>query len=132
MIRRIIASLCVLVALLQATVGSPRADEDAEMRVFGKNAASAGALLGPSPDPSQRIQERWQFATRGYISTSPVAVDGVVYVGSDNNVYALDATVGTKLWEFTAGSTITASPAEGDGMVFVASADCNVYALGPV
>ncbi|WP_425604810.1 PQQ-binding-like beta-propeller repeat protein [Halobellus marinus] len=39
----------------------------------------------------------WRFETDGSVDSSPVVVDGTVYVGSmDNHVYALDAASGTE------------------------------------
>jgi hypothetical protein len=62
--------------------------------------------------------------------SSPAVADGVVYVGSDDyNVYALNATTGTKIWNYPTGSTMYSSPAVADGVVYVGSDDYNVYAL---
>jgi outer membrane protein assembly factor BamB len=56
--------------------------------------------------------------------------NGVVYVAADNgNIYALNATTGTKLWSFTTGSNVFSSPAVANGVVYVGSNDGNVYAL---
>jgi outer membrane protein assembly factor BamB len=41
--------------------------------------------------------EQWRFQTGGHVHSSPVVVDGTVYVGSwDGNVYAL--TGGNQQW----------------------------------
>ena len=64
------------------------------------------------------------------ISSSPSVVDGVLYVGSeDDNVYAINAYNGDKLWSYATGGAVSSSPAVIDGIVYVGSADFNVYAL---
>jgi outer membrane protein assembly factor BamB len=52
--------------------------------------------------------------------------DGVVYVDSYDNLYALNARTGAKLW--TIGG-IYSEPAVANGVVYVGSDDYNVYAL---
>ena len=57
----------------------------------------------------------WNYITSGRVSSSPVVVGNVVYVGSgDGNVYALNATNGAQLWN-SSGS----SPAVANGVVYV-------------
>jgi outer membrane protein assembly factor BamB len=52
----------------------------------------------------------------------------VVYIGSlDDNIYALDATTGTKLWSHRTGGMLASSPA--DGVVYIGSSDKIVYAF---
>jgi eukaryotic-like serine/threonine-protein kinase len=58
--------------------------------------------------------------------------NGVVYVGSDTNLYALNATTGAKLWSYTPAGGVISSPAVANGVVYVGSFDKlnkNVYAL---
>jgi outer membrane protein assembly factor BamB len=66
-----------------------------------------------------------------FSSSSPAVVNGAVYVGSnDGNVYALNASTGSKLWSYkTHGEVTNSSPAVGNGVVYVGSDDYNVYAL---
>jgi outer membrane protein assembly factor BamB len=64
------------------------------------------------------------------VTSSPAVADGIVFVGSnDTQVYALDATTGTRIWNYTTGGNVTSSPATAYGMVFVGSNDAKVYAL---
>ena len=71
------------------------------------------------------------YRTGSWVASSPTVVDGVVYVGcGDNNVYALNATTGTKVWNYTTGNWVQwSSPAVVGGVVYVGSTDNNVYAL---
>jgi outer membrane protein assembly factor BamB len=68
--------------------------------------------------------------TSPLLESSPAVVDGVVYVGSGDNTYALNATDGTELWSYTTGGIVESSPAVVNGVVYVGSDDGNVYALG--
>jgi len=57
-------------------------------------------------------------------------VNGVVYIGSDdNNVYALNATTGALLWSYETNGEVESSPVVANGVVYVGSDDGNVYAL---
>jgi outer membrane protein assembly factor BamB len=72
----------------------------------------------------------WTFRTEKPIHSSPAVVDGVVYVGSeDNNLYALDAQTGEEIWRFETGSWVDASPIVVDGVVYCGSNDGNMYAI---
>lgn len=72
----------------------------------------------------------WTYATGGYVLSSPAAVDGMVYVGSeDNNVYCLNASSGAVVWNYATGGCVLSSPAVLTGVVYVGSMDGNVYAL---
>jgi outer membrane protein assembly factor BamB len=71
----------------------------------------------------------WKFTTGNMVS-SPAVVNGVVYVGSDDfNVYALNASTGSKLWQFATGGAVESSPAVANGIVYVGSDDNYVHAL---
>jgi len=52
------------------------------------------ARSGWAPDetgPTTAVSERWRFETGGALWSSPVVVDGTLYVGSDDaSVYALE------------------------------------------
>jgi outer membrane protein assembly factor BamB len=71
----------------------------------------------------------WRFQA-GVIETSPLLVNGKIYVGSwDKNVYALDAATGRKLWSFRTGDQVKGGPAYAKGTLYIGSYDGNVYAL---
>jgi outer membrane protein assembly factor BamB len=72
----------------------------------------------------------WTYATCSYVFSSPAAVDGMVYVGSEgNNVYCLDTSSGALVWNYTTCGYVFSSPAVLNGLVYVGSMDGNVYAL---
>jgi len=72
---------------------------------------------------------KWSFKTGGKIHSSPVCVDGVVYVGSsDRSFYAIDAETGKEKWAFKTGTPVLSSAAVVGGMAFFTSGT-QVYAL---
>jgi len=66
------------------------------------------------------------------VYSSPAVANGVVYVGSGSNVYALNASTGALLWTYTTASGVSSSPAVANGAVYVGSGGGvgNVYAFG--
>jgi quinoprotein glucose dehydrogenase len=49
------------------------------------------------------LQKAWTFHTgdkTGFFESTPLVVDGTMYVTAQNGVYALDAQTGTQLWKF--------------------------------
>jgi outer membrane protein assembly factor BamB len=76
--------------------------------------------LGTSTDPTGY----------DYLQSSPVVVDGQVYIGSlDGNVYALAADTGTINWTFKTGNKVRATPTVDNGSVYIGSWDRSTYAL---
>jgi outer membrane protein assembly factor BamB/serine/threonine protein kinase len=78
-----------------------------------------------------RLQLRWTASTSGHIITSsPVAANGMVYIGSeDKNLYAFDAYTGQQVWTAQTGGRIYSSPAVANNVVYVGSNDGNLYAF---
>ena len=71
----------------------------------------------------------WNYTTVAEVSSSPVVVNGVVYIGSaDQNVYAFNATTGGKLWNYFNDNYEFCTPAVANGMIYV-GALYYVYAL---
>jgi len=61
---------------------------------------------------------KWTFQTGGAVRSSPVVVDGVVYVGScDGHVYAIDAKSGKEKWKYDTGGRVSGSAAVVEGVV---------------
>jgi outer membrane protein assembly factor BamB len=77
--------------------------------------------------------KRWPSPTIynwDYLQSSPVVVDGVVYIGSaDNNLYAVDSHTGQTKWCFKTGDIVRSSPAVAQGIVYVGSWDGFIYAV---
>lgn len=61
----------------------------------------------------------WSFAGDGSLTTSPIVVNGYVFVGSSTgNLYALDATTGAQLWTKNLGLTIPSGASWTHGIPF--------------
>jgi outer membrane protein assembly factor BamB len=60
--------------------------------------------------------------------TSPVVVDGTVFVGAGKEVYALDAANGAVRWEFAAKEYITSSATVADGRIYISDFEA-IYAI---
>jgi outer membrane protein assembly factor BamB len=66
----------------------------------------------------------WTFTGDGRLDTSPIVVNGSVYVGSaSGHLYAVSAATGTRQWSTTLTSAVTGPLAEGDGVLCVPAGD---------
>ena len=87
----------------------------------------------PFTGPNSPV-EKWAFPTGSAIYSSPaIAVDGTVYVGSDDYyLYAINAN-GTEKWAFLTWNKILSSPALAtDGTIYVGANYANLlYAINP-
>lgn len=65
-----------------------------------------------------------------YLQSSPIVVDGWVYVGSaDGKLYALAADTGNINWIFETGQKVRATPTVDGSILYIGSWDGTVYAL---
>ena len=72
---------------------------------------------------------RWKV-TIGPSESSPLVVDGVVYVGDWNGkVYAFNAATGSTRWTFSTGGKVKDAMAYAGGRIYFGSYDHHVYAL---
>src|SRR5579872_1066690 len=91
----------ILIVALFAALCSPARGADTPM--FRGDLDHTGVY--DSPPVAQTAHVKWAFHTRGYVNSSPVVANSVVYVGSaDDNMYALDETTGKSLWHFKTGT----------------------------
>ena len=64
----------------------------------------------------------WKYSLPGLgMLSSPSVVDGVVYIGSDYGLFALNAYTGEKIWQAADSVLINSSPAVSGGLVFTGS-----------
>ena len=72
---------------------------------------------------------RWKV-TIGPSESSPLVVDGIVYVGDWNGkVYAFNAATGSTRWTFSTGGKIKDAMAYAGGRIYFGSYDHHVYAV---
>jgi len=120
--------ILLITVLFVGTVTVPAVAQYDTMQ-FRYNAQHTGDYSPVAGSVQPNNQLKWRFQT-GATVTSSAVVEGVVYVGSgDGNLYALNATSGTKLWNFTTGDSVASSPAVVNGVVYVGSGDGNLYAI---
>jgi outer membrane protein assembly factor BamB len=123
------------------------------MRCLRKETKEQGnkQVVSPPPLVTQRIQPEvadlsvstieplrsdtgilpiWEFKCEDEVRSSPVAADGVVYVGAyDNNLYALNAKNGEFLWKYPTEGGIAATPFVWKDRVLIGSEDRLLYAI---
>ncbi len=67
--------------------------------------------------------EQWRMPTGAFGGTSPVVVDGVVYAGGDQELFAFDAVTGEELWRYALDAEpCVCNPrpvAVADGLIYV-------------
>ncbi|HEX9312429.1 MAG TPA: PQQ-binding-like beta-propeller repeat protein [Actinomycetota bacterium] len=87
-------------------------------------------VLGPSNVGTLTLSWSGPFDFNPICCSSPVVVNGVVYVGTgDNRERAYRASDGTILWNANVGGGEVSTAAVSHGVVFVGSGDWNVYAF---
>jgi outer membrane protein assembly factor BamB len=97
----------------------------AEGKVFG--AFLDGHLAAGDAATGKKV---WVRKLSGHLESSPLAVDGTLYLGTDTtNVVALRAADGKTLWTFNSPGAIKASPSYDQGRVFVADYESAMFAL---
>jgi outer membrane protein assembly factor BamB len=72
----------------------------------------------------------WERKLKAHLESSPLAVDGTLYLGTDTtDVVALRTSDGKTRWTFNSPGAIKASPSYHDGRIFVADYESSMFAL---
>jgi outer membrane protein assembly factor BamB len=112
-----------------------------DVPMFRGNAARTGEMPGPAPGPDKPMIVKWRFAINGGVSSSPIAVNGTVFVASaessdegeysfHSTLYAIDSISGEERWRFPTQGLIASTPAVADDTLFVGnSEDHKLYAI---
>ena len=99
-----------------------------EWAMFRRDPAHTGTDVHGGAVPYGDVM--WQFKSREPIRSSPVLVDGRVYIGTRNHrVVALEAKTGEIVWEHRVTGPVDWPVAVAGGMVFVGLRDARVLAL---
>ncbi len=72
---------------------------------------------------------KWTADLGGAVKSSPVSVDGTVYVGGPAGLYALDATTGDTRWVFKVSGGVESSVCVVDGVVYFGGLDKKMHAV---
>jgi quinoprotein glucose dehydrogenase len=98
----------VVAVVVAALVAAPRAEQ--EWRHVGQDPAHTkySALNQINTSNVHSLQRVWTFNTgdkTGFFESTPLVVDGVLYVSAQNGVFALDPITGQQNWKFEANGT---------------------------
>ena len=86
-----------------------------------------GNLLALDAATGKRV---WDRRLPGHLESSPMAVGGTLYLGTDAaKILAVRASDGKVLWQFSAPGAIKASPSFHRGRIFVADYESGVFCL---
>ena len=73
---------------------------------------------------------RWRIETNAKVESSPVALDGIVYVGStDGRLFALNAANGHVRWAYDTGGRINSSPSVWGNRVCITTYAGSIFCL---
>lgn len=87
---------------------------------------------GTSPnETSLNLPTLWTYQIQGSKTPYFSVQDGVVYVGYEPGVDAINASNGMKKRDFKTGKPVTADPVMSIGVLYLTCQDSNVYALKP-
>lgn len=76
------------------------------------------------------VTPKWIFTTGAAITSSPVVVNNVLYIGSDDKkIYALNANSGALIWSYTTGDVVRSSATVTGDSLFIGSNDGYLYCL---
>ncbi len=95
--------------------------------MFRGDPAHTGAQRSSGPDGDPVLLWRYPIGDRP--SSSPAVAAGVVYLGGQGGVFAVDALSGTERWRFPTDVPVTSSPAVVEGVVYVGGEDHVFYAI---
>ncbi len=100
---------------------------DLDWPAFHKNSRHTGHTLQQVRPP---LESKWHFKADEYISTSPVIVDGSVFVGCrGGHVHCLDARTGEEQWRTDVGASVESTPAFCRGRLVCASIEGTAHCL---
>ncbi|MBF4487889.1 PQQ-binding-like beta-propeller repeat protein [Flavobacterium sp. CSZ] len=92
------------------------------------NAFSNRIFDGKGYQPLSNI--KWKFKTEGKIFSSPIAKNGIVYIGSEDGfLYAIEEKSGNLKWKFKTNGAIHSSPSIFENTIYFGSFDGNYYAV---
>ncbi|MBS7254902.1 outer membrane protein assembly factor BamB family protein [Flavobacterium branchiicola] len=73
---------------------------------------------------------KWKFKTNGKIFSSPIAQNGIVYIGSEDGFfYAIDEKSGKQKWKFKTNGAIHSSASISENILYFGSFDGYYYAV---
>jgi outer membrane protein assembly factor BamB len=111
------------------SITDPRLWPDQDRWPLGRGSPLAtGVAASGLPDQPELV---WSFeAPEGAFESTPIIIDGTVYVGSLNGyLYALGLADGAEKWKFKTELGFYAAPAIRDGLLYIGDAEGRFYCL---
>lgn len=107
---------------------SPEPNAVKPVVTYRGDAARTGEMPGPAPSGTPSVA--WTFKAGAPITSSPLAIDGVVYVlDNDGVIHALALETGEERWQATLGEDASASPLISDGLLIVGDSAGVIHGL---
>ncbi len=103
---------------------SPALAEDWSM--FKKDSQHTGFTTDTVNPP---LTLKWVSNLRFDTDSSPIIVNGVLYVGSDYGVHAIDAATGNEIWRTQTNGFINSVPVVADGTLYIGGDDNRFYSI---
>jgi len=89
-------------------------------------------VYGVAPEPPTPSGFQWFLRLEKTTSSSPVVMDGILYIGSGNKLFSIDMAKHERRWVFETEGIISSSPAAAGTTVYIGSQDGHLYALDAV
>lgn len=88
-------------------------------KTFRNNLHRTGAYAA-SGIPEGPVSVKWKVDTEGPVSSSPILVNGTIYIGSeDGYLYAITASTGDVDWRYQCNGPITATPTFYEDVIYI-------------
>ena len=72
----------------------------------------------------EKPQLKWRYRTEGAVISSPIIVNGILYIGSsDGHLYSLNASNGILIWSYRTNGSILSSPTYWSRAIYFGSHD---------
>lgn len=95
--------------------------------MFGLNSIHSTSEQGPS---TLNLVWKVQLNTPGTLVSSPcIDKNGIVYIGSDYGISALDSLTGYTIWTYSSGPVYSSPTIDANGMVYFISEDGYIYSV---
>jgi outer membrane protein assembly factor BamB len=115
------AAVCfILIIMLAAPISA------SDWNFFKKDAVRSGYTADAVTPP---LTLKWTSKLGYNTDSSPVVVDGVLYIGSNYGVHAIDAATGKEIWKIHTNGFVKAVPAVVDGTLYIGPDDRRFYAI---
>jgi outer membrane protein assembly factor BamB len=125
---RLLLGLLMVTCLALSACANNSVRNKEKLSMFRGDLQHSGMYDTKGPDQFNGV--KWKFKTEGPVRSSPVLLDGILYIGSDDqSVYAIEEESGTQKWSFKTKGAVKSSPSIAEETVYIYSDDGSIYAL---